>query len=110
MKRKIIFFAFFVLLTSLVFSMSKKNETITGLVHIYGNAPFTYVGFVTDDGKEYAVDISEGSEVTVEYLKSMQGTKLELTGKIEKPIGFNDLHDGRFVVVTAEEAENSKNK
>lgn len=110
MKRKIFLFALFILASSFIFSMSKRNNTITGLVHIYGNAPFTYVGFVTDDGKEYAVDISKDSEVTVEYLKSMQGTKLELTGKIEKPSGFNDLHDGRFVVVTAEEAENSKNK
>lgn len=110
MKRKIFLFALFVLASSFVFSMSKRNVTITGLVHIYGNSPFTYVGFVTDDGKEYAVDISKGSEVTVEYLKNMQGVKLELTGKIEKPIGFNDLKNGRFVVVTAEESENSKNK
>lgn len=105
MKRKIFLFALFVLSTSLVFSMSKRNVTITGLVHIYGNAPFTYVGFVTDNGKEYSIDISEDSEVTLEYLQSMQGYVLELTGKVEKKSGFQDLKDGRFLVKSAEEKE-----
>src|SRR5574344_1895780 len=104
MKKKIFFLALSVFTLSFVFSMSKKNVTLTGLVNIYGNSPFTYVGFVTDAGKEYAIDISEESEVTLEYLQKMQGTKLELTGKIEKKSGFNDLKDGRFIVITAEKA------
>jgi len=36
-------------------SKLETNVRITGMVHIYGNEPFTFAGIVDENGTEYAV-------------------------------------------------------
>ena len=101
-----------VLLLSLVFVAGlvaySPKMTVSGLVHIYGSAPHTYVGFVTDEGKEYSLQVAEKSNVTLKQLSDLQGVHLELTGVMRKYSkneikGFMELKDGLFIVSAATE-------
>lgn len=88
-----------------LFAYSPKMK-ISGLVHIYGSEPHTFVGFVTDEGKSYTLLVDDKSEVTLQQLSDLQGYKLELTGRIIKEKknhigGFEELKDGKFIVQTA---------
>ena len=90
-----------------LFAYSQKMK-ISGLVHIYGSEPHTFVGFVTDDGKQYSLEVTDKSEVTLKQLQAMQGIHLELAGQLKKKAkgsipGFMELKDGTFFVQTASE-------
>ena len=96
MKRNLIFFS--LLLTAfLCFAYSKpakseKNmDTLTGMINVYGNEPFTFIGIDTDDEKKY----------TIKALRKTQGHKIEIKGTIDKDekSNFNRLKDGYFIVV-----------
>ena len=84
----------------------KAPQTVTGHVHMYGNEPFAFAGFETQDGKLYTLSVSEKKtekDITLKSLEILQGELLELTGTIE-PVkknslpGFNVLKDGTFTV------------
>jgi hypothetical protein len=101
-----------ILLLSLAFvaglAAYSPRMTVTGLVHIYGSAPHTYVGLVTDEGKEYSLQVAEKSSVTLKQLSDLQGVHLELAGVMRKYKhteikGFMELKDGLFIVSTATE-------
>lgn len=92
-----------VLCAALSLTAFSPKMKITGHVHIYGNAPHTFVGFVTDEGRQYSLVVAQGSDFSAEQLSDLQGTHLELTGKIIKNTdasggAFQILKDGRFVV------------
>ncbi|MBR4629731.1 MAG: hypothetical protein IKO57_04740 [Treponema sp.] len=80
------------------FAFGKK--TITGHIKIYGNEPFTFVGFVTDDGEKYSLDIDPKADFTIQDIQAHQGEPLKLTGIVndKELIGFQTLKNGRFVV------------
>ena len=73
-----------ILLFCLIFCSYSKNKVskVRGLIHVYGNEPFTYIGIETQDNKEYA--ISAADEVTAELWKT-QGSLIEIEGYIVKP-------------------------
>lgn len=101
MKKSILVLLCAIAVSAGLFAYSPKMK-ITGLVHIYGSAPFTYVGFVTDEGKQYSLMVEDKSDITLDQLSALQGVHLELTGKIiarkEGVEGFQELKDGRFIV------------
>lgn len=98
MKKSIFAVIFLVAMTS-IFAWGGK-KTITGHIQIYGNAPFTFVGFVTDDGEEYSLDIDSKADFTIKDIKTHQGELLKLTGVVNEKelMGFQTLKDGRFIV------------
>ncbi|MCR5188111.1 MAG: hypothetical protein K6C97_04185 [Treponema sp.] len=88
---------------AILFAYSKpakaKSLTLSGHIQVYGNEPFTFIGLVTDDGKEYSLQAE--NEVLSELRKS-QGYKIEITGFLEAKekssdgsvIAPNTLKDG----------------
>ncbi len=80
------------------FAFGKKS--IKGHIKIYGNSPFTFVGFVTEDGEKYSLDIDPKADFTLKDIQQHQGETLKLTGIVndKELIGFQTLKDGRFVV------------
>ncbi len=96
--KKFVSVALVLLLAGAAFAFGKK--TITGYIQIYGNAPHTFVGFVTEDGKQYSLDIDSSAKFTINDISSHQGEMLKLTGVVndKELIGFQTLRDGRFVV------------
>jgi hypothetical protein len=106
---KKVFISLFISLVAVaaICAFSPKQK-ITGLVHIYGSEPHTYVGFVTDEGKQYSLEVAKDSDVTLQQLQAMQGIHLELAGQLKKKTkgsapGFMELKDGTFFVQTASE-------
>ncbi len=87
------------LLSASAFAFGNK-KTITGHIQIYGSAPMTFVGFITDEGKKYSLDIAPNADFTIQDIKQNQGKLLKLTGVVNEKelIGFQTLDDGRFVV------------
>ena len=93
------FFAIVLMVAGLAaFAFGKK--TITGHIQIYGNAPFTFVGFVTDEGEKYSLDIDPKADFTIKDIQAHQGEPLKLTGVVNEKelMGFQTLKNGRFVV------------
>lgn len=91
--------------TAFCFAYSKpKNEapvvvTKTGGVRVYGNEPFTFIGFACDNGEVYTLKASE--ELLTELRKN-QGKHLEIKGYVENPEAadkqMNKLKDGYLIV------------
>lgn len=96
-----------VILSSSVFCSfgGKAPDHVTGQVHLYGNVPFEFPGFETDDGHLYTLvlDDKNSDDIMLEQISARQGELLELTGKIIKTEDvdashINKLRDGEFVV------------
>jgi ABC-type oligopeptide transport system substrate-binding subunit len=67
----------------------KDTVIITGMVQIYGNAPHTFAGIASEDGKTYAVYPRE-KEMEI---RSLQGRRIEFTVRIlESPAGEGSLY------------------
>lgn len=81
------------------FSLFGK-KTIIGHIEIYGNAPFTFIGFITNDGEKYTLDIDSDADFTIQDITKHQGEYLKLTGIVNEKelMGFQTLKNGRFVV------------
>lgn len=73
-------------------------ETVTGYIRTYGNEPFTFIGLVTQDGKEYTIKADEKS---LKQLNNIFKEKIQIKGKITKSdvAGFNELKDGNLIVI-----------
>lgn len=104
MKKYLIFFLMLCSM-ALCFSYSKPSKsvkdnsnTVTGYIKVYGNEPFTFIGLVTEDEKEYSLKASD--EVLAE-LRKAQGKKIEIKGTIEKSekASMNELKDGNLIVI-----------
>lgn len=84
------------------FSKADKNQKnldqVTGLIRVYGNEPFTFLGIETEDGKLYSIKADK--KLTSE-LQSSQGNQIEIKGTIEKAEEntLNRLKDG-FIIVS----------
>lgn len=79
---------------------SSAPDHATGYIKWYGNAPMTYPGFVTDDGRIFSLATEDGSEITVDEITALQGRVLVIDGRIDRLQigGFQVLKDGVFVV------------
>ena len=82
MKR--IFLATLIMLTTLMcfaFSKPKTEEDdsilVEGLVRVYGNEPFTFIGIVCDSGEEYSLI---GDANVISELRNTQGKKIQVKG------------------------------
>ncbi len=91
-----------ILLFCLLFCSYSKNKVskVRGLIHVYGNEPFTYIGIETQDNKEYAISAEE--KITADLWKT-QGSLIEIEGYIVKPDtavkGPGMLKDGKIEVL-----------
>lgn len=96
--RKVLVAAALLLAAAAAFAAGKR--TITGRIQIYGNAPHTFVGFVTTDGKQFSLDIDPAAKFSIQDITEHQGEQLKLTGVVNEKelIGFQTLRDGRFIV------------
>lgn len=83
-RRNTVLIILSVLLCSLIFCSYSKNKIskVKGLIHVYGNEPFTYIGIETQDNKEYAISADE--KITADLWKT-QGSLIEIEGYIVKP-------------------------
>lgn len=78
----------------------KAPQVITGHIKYYGNSPFEFAGFETEDGYLYTIEIDKNSDFLLADIEKETGYRLELTGKIDKSHrnGPNVLKDGVFIV------------
>lgn len=91
--------------TAFCFAYSKPKKVAsqevvkTGGVKVYGNEPFTFLGFSCDDGELYTL---VGSDKLMSELSSNQGYHLEIKGYVENPNEtdrqMNKLKNGYLVV------------
>lgn len=107
MKKNLL--ALLLITTSAILSAYSKpiqntEMTLTGLVKVYGNEPFTFLGLKTDDGREFKIQADQN---TLSELQNNQGYKIEITGIVEKPakiksqnqaISLDSLKDGKIIV------------
>ncbi len=88
-------------LCSLIFCSYSKNKIskVKGLIHVYGNEPFTYIGIETQDNKEYAIS---ADKKLIEELWATQGKYIEISGYIVKSETIKEpgmLKDGKIEVL-----------
>ena len=112
MKKLILLLLTTIFMTLSVFSYSKPHKEITGdvktgFVKIYGNEPFTFVGFRTQDGEEYRLLADDD---VLSLFRQKQGFLIRITGKIEEQndentFHFQNLKDGVFKVESWEVIE-----
>lgn len=108
--KKIFFLAMFGLVCkSPVFSYSGSHRvqntsmhegqkiSVTGLIHSYGNEPFTWLGIETEDGKAYALRVDKKTD---EKLRQLFGVPILIEGNLELPVqyGYEQLKDGAIHV------------
>lgn len=71
--------------TVFCFSYSKPKQDdsiiVKGLIHVYGNEPFTYIGIVCDSGEEYSL---KADKKVLNELQNTQGKKIQIKGLPEK--------------------------
>lgn len=113
MKRIISFLGLSLLVSMMIFSASKNNNSISviGYVKSYGNVPFNYPCIESLDGRIYTLSYTEKAE-----LFNTQGKKIQVDGALIKKskkneIGFMESKDGTinvtsFRIITEIENEN----
>lgn len=101
-KDRQLFVILLIMFSSLLFCSFSKNKItkVKGTIQVYGNTPFTYIGIVTTDNKEYAISAEE--KVNSELWKT-QGKLIELQGYIIKSEDDSKisgmLKDGKIEVI-----------
>lgn len=70
---------------------------VMGLIHSYGNAPLTWLGIETEDGKAYGLRVDKKTD---EKLRQMFGVPILIEGNLELPVqyGYEQLKDGAIHV------------
>ncbi len=102
--KKNIFLILLICIATSCFAYSKpakakaKTDSVTGYINVYGNEPFTFIGIVTDDDKQYTITADDS---ILKELRKTQGKKIEIKGTIEKSEkpGFNELKNGRIILL-----------
>ena len=103
-KYIILLIAMFVCSSLFCYSKNSADDenlkTFTGYVQIYGNEPFTSVGFVTLKHKSYGL---KATDDVLLLLRQSQAKKIEITGKLlkrtsRKFLGYNEQKDGSIIV------------
>ena len=66
------------------FSYSKPKHddsvTVKGMIRVYGNEPFTFIGIVCDSGEQYSL---KGDIEVLKALRNIQGKKVQIKGLLE---------------------------
>lgn len=101
MKKKIKKLVIIFSLVFIIFSLCsfQKNNIITvkGIISVYGNEPFTFIGLRTKDKKEFTIYADENVE---KELRQVQGQNIEITGLYIKSdpdkVELNMLKDGKI--------------
>lgn len=101
-------FLLLLIFVSMAVSFSKpvNSKKLTGYVCIYGNEPFTFAGFKTENGGLYTL---VADEQTLKTLRLQQGKLLEITGIVtdsDEIMTFNMLDNGYFEVLEWKEKNN----
>ena len=67
------------------FSYSKPKHddsvTVKGMIRVYGNEPFTFIGIICDSGEQYSL---KGDKEVLKELRNTQGKKVQIKGLPEK--------------------------
>ena len=65
------------------YSKPKQDDSITvqGMIHVYGNEPFTFIGIVCDSGEEFSL---KADKKVLSELQNTQGKKIQIKGLPEK--------------------------
>ena len=81
MKKVLLILAGMICLVSTGLAHSRKNNFFseTGTVRSFGNMPFNFPGFVTENGKQYLI---EADDAMKKELLDAQGKKIILNGTI----------------------------
>lgn len=71
-----------------------------GHLTYFGNAPFAFPGFQTEDGLLYGLEVAEDADFTLKDIEKAQGSLLEIRGEIRtgEKNGLWSLKNGVFVV------------
>ena len=114
---KKLFLTLFLIFTSVLLSayskpVKDKVISVSGLINVYGNEPFTFIGIKTSSGEEYSLS---ASEEVLNQLRKSQGKRIEIIGSIkqtdknqEKPVvAFNSLKSGNLIVLDWEYVDKS---
>lgn len=91
--------------SSFCFAYSKPKKSVAqevtkiGRVDVFGNEPFTYLGFLCENEEVYTL---KGSDKIMQELSDNQGYRLEVRGYIENPDSadsqMNKLKNGYLIV------------
>ena len=75
-------------------------QVAVGHIKYYGNSPFEFAGFETEDGYLYTLKVDDNPDFSLSDIEKEIGSRLEITGKIVKPRKKepNTLRDGVFIV------------
>ena len=78
MKKNLVFIIL-IFSTIVCFAYSKPKQddsvTVTGLIRIIGNEPFTFTGIVSDSGEMYFLN---GDQEVLKELRKTQGKKIQI--------------------------------
>ncbi len=90
-------------LSALSLSFSSPVQNLKGSIQFFGNAPFVFPGFVTEDGSQYTLEAQSGADFTVDDISSHAGELIEISGKKKKKkVGPNSLSGGHIIVESYE--------
>ncbi len=103
MKKSFIIVLLIVFASIFGFSYSKPKTddsiTVKGMIHVYGNEPFTFIGLVCETGEEYSIKADK--EVLIE-LRNTQGDIIEIKGVKDKNVtgrdAINQMKNGTILV------------
>lgn len=114
---KKLFLTLFLIFTSVLLSayskpVKDKVISVSGLINVYGNEPFTFIGLKTSSGEEYSLS---ASEEVLNQLRNTQGKRIEITGSIKQAdknqekaaVEFNSLKSGNLIVLDWEYVDKS---
>jgi len=101
--KKLIIFIYILITTFLCFAFSRPTKNtqelnvITGIIKVYGNDPFIFIGIETDEKKQYTIQAEDN---VLKKLKNAQGEKINIKGIIEnsEEKSFHKLKDGYLIV------------
>ena len=107
----------FLIFTSILLSayskpVKDKVISVSGLINVYGNEPFTFIGLKTDSGEEYSLT---AEKEVLDQLRNTQGKRIEITGSIKQAdknqekaaVEFNSLKSGNLIVLDWEYVDKS---
>jgi len=90
-----------------------RNVSVTGVVKMYGNMPFSYPGIETSSGKKYS--LVSGDPKLLKKVRECAGKEVIITGVVNRPVEddvkpFQMLKDGYLYIESYEVVKTSKKK
>lgn len=114
---KKLFLTLFLIFTSVLLSayskpVKEKVISVSGLINVYGNEPFTFIGLKTDSGEEYSLT---AEKEVLDQLRNTQGKRITIKAslkendktKSEAQVEFNSLKSGNLIVLDWEYVDKS---